>query len=241
MLAYYGYLTRARGQLLTEIAERLEHLQLLGERVAQELSALRELETEYSGAVASLSEARAQRAQTLAAVQSRLKSRNDQLAKLQREAQALEKLLAELRRAVEEFPKLADQPFARVKGKLPWPIKGKLLARFGQLRAGGPLRWQGVVIKASRGAAVRAPYFGRVIYADWLPGLGLLLVLDHGGGYMSLYGHNEQLFRKVGDRVDPGDTLGAVGDAAGLGQSGLYFEIRKGKQAIDPGAWLSRP
>jgi septal ring factor EnvC (AmiA/AmiB activator) len=98
-----------------------------------------------------------------------------------------------------------------------------------------------MVIGADRGTQVRAPFQGRVVYADWLPGLGLLIVLDHGGGYMSLYGHNEQLYRKVGDRVAAGDVLGAVGDAAGLGQPGLYLEIRRGRQAIDPATWLAKP
>jgi septal ring factor EnvC (AmiA/AmiB activator) len=146
-----------------------------------------------------------------------------------------------LRRAIEEFPELAEQPFQRVKGKLPWPVKGRVLAKYGQVRAGGPLKWQGLVIGAERGAQVRAPYHGRVVYADWLPGLGLLIVLDHGGGYMSLYGHNEQVYRRVGDRVAPGDALAAVGEAAGLGRPGLYLEIRKGKQTLDPQDWLGRP
>ncbi len=128
-----------------------------------------------------------------------------------------------------------------MKGKLPWPVKGSVLAKYGQLRAGGPLKWQGLVIAAERGAQVRAPYYGRVVYADWLPGLGLLIVLDHGGGYMSLYGHNEQVYRRVGDRVAPGDALAAVGEAAGLGRPGLYLEIRKGKQTLDPQDWLGRP
>jgi septal ring factor EnvC (AmiA/AmiB activator) len=119
-------------------------------------------------------------------------------------------------------------------------VKGTVLAKFGQLRAGGPLKWQGLVIGAQRGTQVRSPYHGRVVYADWLPGLGLLLVLDHGGGYMSLYGNNEQLYRRVGDRVAPGDVLSAVGDAAGVGKPGLYLEIRKGRQALDPATWLTR-
>src|SRR5690606_39303350 len=118
-----------------------------------------------------------------------------------------EKLVEELRRAIEEFPELAEQPFQRVKGKLPWPVKGSVLARFGQLRAGGPLKWQGMVIGAARGTQVRSPYYGRVVYADWLPGLGLLRVLDPGGGYMSLYGTHEPLFRRGVHRVAPGDVL----------------------------------
>jgi septal ring factor EnvC (AmiA/AmiB activator) len=114
------------------------------------------------------------------------------------------------------------------------------LVRFGEPRAGGPLKWQGLLIGAERGTQVRAPYQGRVVYADWLPGLGLLLVLDHGGGYLSLYGHNEQLYRRVGENVVPGDALGAVGDAAGTSQPALYFEIRHGRQPLDPAEWVSR-
>lgn len=240
MMAYYGYFGRARAERITAIGEHLAHLELLAESIAGETEQLRQLEEEQASNVKSLAGARDQRARTLAQVQSKIKNRNDELAKLQREAQALEKLVEELRRAIEEFPELAEQPFQRVKGKLPWPVKGSLLARFGTLRAGGPLKWQGMVIAADRGTQVRAPYYGRVVYADWLPGLGLLVVLDHGGGYMSLYGHNEQVYRRVGDRVQPGDVLSAVGDAAGMGKPGLYFEIRKGRSALDPADWLSK-
>lgn len=240
MMAYYGYFGRARAERITSVSEHLEHLQLLTENITAEAEKLKALEQENALDVKALAEARERRAQTLAQVKSKLKTRNQQLAKLQSDARALEKLLEELRRAIEEFPELAEQPFQRIKGKLPWPVKGPLLARFGQLRAGGPLKWQGLVIGAERGTQVRSPYHGRVVYADWLPGLGLLIVLDHGGGYMSLYGHNEQLYRRVGDRVAPGDVLAAVGDAAGVGKPGLYLEIRKGRQALDPAGWLVR-
>ena len=238
MMTYYGYLGRARAARIDRIKERLEHLALLKERVAGQLARLRVLEAEQERSLAQLADARRERAATLAQVQAKLKSRNEQLAKLQSDAQALEKLVAELRRAIDEFPELAQQPFQRVKGKLPWPVTGEVLARFGQPRAGGPLKWQGIVIGAARGTQVRAPFYGRVVYADWLPGLGLLLVLDHGDGYMTLYGNNEQLYRRVGERVAPGDILAAVGDAAGVGKTGLYLEIRKGRQTLDPAAWL---
>lgn len=240
MMAYYGYFGRARAERITAISEHLAHLELLSESIASETEKLRALEQDQARDVQALAGARDQRARTLAQVQSKIKNRNDELAKLQREAQALEKLVEQLRRAIEEFPELAEQPFQRVKGKLPWPVKGSVLARFGQLRAGGPLKWQGMIIGADRGTQVRSPYYGRVVYADWLPGLGLLVVLDHGGGYMSLYGHNEQVYRRVGDRVAPGDALAAVGDASGVGKPGLYFEIRKGRQALDPNTWLNK-
>jgi murein hydrolase activator len=241
MLAFYGYFGRARAERITSITEHLAHLELLGERIGAETARLREIEIENAKDVKALAGARERRAQTLADVQAKLRTRNDQLARLQSDAQALEKLVEQLRRAIEEFPELAEQPFQRVRGKLPWPVKGALLAKYGQLRAGGPLKWQGLVIAAERGTQVRAPFYGRVVYADWLPGLGLLIVLDHGGGYMSLYGHNEQVYRRVGDRVAPGDALAAVGEAAGLGRPGLYLEIRKGKQTVDPQEWLAKP
>jgi septal ring factor EnvC (AmiA/AmiB activator) len=240
-MAYYGYFSRARAERITNLNEHLAHLELLKERIAAEAERLKAIEQDNAREVRALADARDRRAKTLAQIQTQLNTRSAELAKLEREARSLEKLVEELRRAIDEFPDLADLPFQRARGKLPWPVKGKLLARFGQLRAGGPLKWQGILIGAARGTQVRAPYPGRVVYADWLPGLGLLIVLDHGGGYMSLYGHNEQLYRRVGDRVKAGDVLGAVGDAAGVGQPALYLEIRRGREAIDPLPWLTKP
>jgi len=241
MMTYYAYLARARAERITSIGEHLAHLELLTENIAVETQKLRALEADNARDLKLLAGARERREQTLEQVQAKLQSRNDELAKLQRDARSLEQLVEQLRRAIEEFPELAQQPFQRIKGKLPWPVKGPLLARYGQLRAGGPLKWQGLVIGTQRGTQVRSPYYGRVVYADWLPGMGLLIVLDHGGGYMSLYGHNEQLYRRVGDRIAPGDLLAAVGDAPGFGKAGLYLEIRRGREPQDPMTWLTRP
>ena len=153
----------------------------------------------------------------------------------------LEKLIADLRKALEDVPVAKQAPFEPLKGKLPWPVQqGRVLARFGQPRAGGSMRWQGMLIGTDRGARVRAPFAGRVVYADWLPGMGLMLVVDHGGGYMSLYGHNEELFRKVGDPVAAGDVIGSVGDTGGHNQPALYFEVSRGRQPVDPEIWLQR-
>jgi septal ring factor EnvC (AmiA/AmiB activator) len=240
MMSYYGYLGRARAERIAAIDDQMAQLDLISESVTQETERLKALEQESAGQVDALAQARQTRRQTLAAVQETLKTRSDELARLQREAQALEKLIDQLRRAMEDFPVLSAQPFDRVRGKLPWPTSGKLLARFGQPR-GGTLKWQGVLIAAPQGAQVRAPFHGRVIYADWLPGLGQLLILDHGGGYLSLYGHNSQLFKGVGDVVQPGDVIAGVGDSGGRAQTGLYVEIRKGKEALDPSQWFRKP
>jgi septal ring factor EnvC (AmiA/AmiB activator) len=237
---YYAYFSRARAERITAIRDHVAHLDLLRDSIAKETERLRALETNGEQQATSLAQARERRAQALEAVQSRIQSRGDELAQLQRDAAALERLVEELRRAMQDFPLLGRQPFERTKGKLPWPVRGELLARFGQLRSGGPLKWQGIVIAAERGAPIRAPLNGRVIYADWLPGLGLLVVLDHGGGYMTLYGHGEQLYKKVGDTVDAGDIIAAAGDAGINSRSGLYLEVRRGKQALNPLEWLSK-
>jgi septal ring factor EnvC (AmiA/AmiB activator) len=240
MLTYYGYFGRARADRIAAISDQLEHLALVAERVTRETERLKQVEASQADRVSALAEARRERSKQLAAIQSTLKSRGDQLKRLEREAASLEKLIAELRRAISDFPSLPPQGFEKVRGKLPWPINGKVVARFGQLRAGGPLKWEGVMIGAPAGTQVRAPFHGRVVYADWLNGFGLLVVLDHGGGYMSLYGHNEEVYRKVGDVVAPGDPIGALAERGADDQAALYVEIRKGKQPLDPRLWFKK-
>ena len=126
-----------------------------------------------------------------------------------------------------------------MRGKLPWPVPGRIVANFGQSRGGG-LKWNGVLIATERGTEVHAPYAGRVVYADWLPGMGLLIILDHGGGYMTLYGHNEQLYKGVGETVAAGDVIATVGDTGGQAQPDLYLEVRKGTTPLDPRHWFRR-
>lgn len=249
MLSYYGYFGRARAEHIALINDQLSHLALLAERITEQAEKLRSIETDNERSVKALASARERRAGTLKQVESKLRTGNERLAKLQSDATALERLIDELRaamaRAAEEARKNKSTtkplPAPTGRGRWPWPVNGELLARFGQLRAGGPLKWEGMMISANQGAPVRAPAAGRVLYSDWLPGLGLLLVLDHGGGIMSLYGHNEQLYKKVGDQVSAGDVLSAVGDSGLEGRSGLYLEIRNGKQPVDPLNWLGKP
>jgi murein hydrolase activator len=173
-------------------------------------------------------------------VQAESRSRVANLERLRREQASLEKLLRELRRAVQRFPTDSKDPFAKLRGKLTWPAQGRVLSRFGETRAGG-LKWEGVLMAAERGSAVHSIYHGRIVYADWLAGLGLLVIVDHGGGYMSLYGHNDSIYRKVGERVDAGDEIAAVGDSGGRPRPELYFEIRRGGQPVDPRPWFRTP
>ena len=241
MLTYYGYFGRARAERIGSIRDKLEHLALLREKIAAESQRLKDLEARQEQELAALKGAQQKRTQAVAAIDSQLKTRGGEIKRLESQARGLEKLIADLRKALQSAPVAKQAPFEPLRGKLPWPVQqGKVLARFGQPRAGGSLKWQGMLIGTDRGSRVRAPFAGRVAYADWLPGMGLMIVLDHGGGYLSLYGHNEEVFKKVGDPVAAGDVIGAVGDTGGHNQPALYFEVRRGREPVNPENWLQR-
>jgi septal ring factor EnvC (AmiA/AmiB activator) len=241
MLAYYGYFGRARAERIAGIRQKLEQLAQLREQIEAENQRLADLEAQQAAEVESLKAAQGQRSKAVNAIDSQIKSRGGELKRLESQAARLQKLIDDLRKALQSAQVAKQAPFEPLRGKLPWPVQqGKVLARFGQPRAGGSLRWQGMMIGTERGARVRAPFAGRVVYADWLPGMGLMVVVDHGGGYMSLYGHNEEIFRKVGDSVAAGDVIGSVGDSGGHNQPALYFEVRRGRQPVDPEQWLQR-
>jgi septal ring factor EnvC (AmiA/AmiB activator) len=241
VLAYYGYFGRARAERIGAIRDKLAHLALLEEKIVAETERLRGIEADQERAVENLRGAQQQRGRVVASLDAQIKGRGDEIRRLQREAGSLEKLVAELRKALSREPVAAKAPFESLRGKLPWPVQqGKVLARYGQPRSGGPLKWQGMLIGTERGARVRAPFAGRVAYADWLPGMGLMVVVDHGKGYLSLYGHNEELFKSVGDAVSAGEVISSVGDSGGKAQPALYFEVRRGRDPVNPETWLAK-
>ncbi len=238
MLVYYSYLGRARAGKIAEIQAAVTALEQAAQQEAEERERLAALEADSRRELSSIDAARMERGKAVRAVNSQIRNNSDKIAKLRREAAALEKLVADIRRALKDLPPGAGQAFEKLRGKLAWPAAGRIVARFGQPRGGG-LKWNGVLIEASRGTEVRALYEGRVAYSDWLPGMGLLLIIDH-GGYMSLYAHNEQLFKAVGDRVEGGEVIATVGDSGGRSQPGLYIEIRRGATPVDPVPWFRR-
>jgi murein hydrolase activator len=129
-------------------------------------------------------------------------------------------------------------PFAKARGKLPWPVNGRLIARYGTPRGGDArTKWDGVLISSSSGSQVHAVHGGRVVFADWLRGAGLLVILDHGNGYLSLYGHNQSLLKDAGDVVKAGDAISTVGNSGGQDTPALYFAIRQQGRPIDPAQW----
>jgi len=238
MLVYYSYFGRARAAKIAEIQGIVAELEAAAEAEAAERERLAALEAQSRQQLSTVDAARNQRSRALKSMNAQIKNRNDSIAKLKREAAALEKLVADLRREMSDLPPTGGQAFEKVRGRLNWPVAGKITARFGQARGGG-LKWNGVMIEAARGTPVKALYDGRIAYADWLPGMGLLVIVDH-GGYMSLYAHNEQIYKAVGTSVSGGDAIATVGDTGGRSVPGLYLEIRRGSRAVDPVPWFRR-
>ena len=239
MIAWYGYIARARSSRIDEIRARVAQVQALVAEVEQATAKLAALQADTTREVSGLERARAERSAALVAVSQQLSSGNQQLEQLKREEQAVESLVVDLARLMQDFPVESQQSFDELRGRLPWPVPGRITAHFQEARenAAAGSRWNGVQIESTRGAKVRAAYFGRVIYADWLQGLGLLLIIGHSGNYMTLYGHAEVLYKSVGDWVSPGDVIAALSDGAGAAPQ-LYFEIRDGRKVIDPKLWL---
>ena len=217
VLVYYQYFGRARASQIAAIDAHLDELAGLDAELAAEEQRLTMLEEQQRGEVAKLQSARERRGRALVSLETESKSRAKELERLKEQQGGLEKLVRELRRALEridKFPTDSKDAFARLRGKLAWPVAGRLVAAFGQTRAGG-VKWDGVLLAGTQGTPVRAVYHGRVVYADWLSGLGLLTIIDHGDGYLSLYGHNERLYKEVGERVTAGDTIATLGDSGG--------------------------
>jgi septal ring factor EnvC (AmiA/AmiB activator) len=229
-LAYYGYFARARAAQIAAIRERREQLAALAADIEQQSAQLAVLQDANRRELAELERARSERAAALSAANRELEGRDAEMADLKRQEQDVQSLLAELASVMQDFPTDTHEPFGELRGRLPWPVSGRLVAHPHDFP-------NGVIIEAPQGAKVRAPYAGRVVYADWLPGLGLLLIIGHSGGYMSLYGHAEVLYRAVGDWVAPGEVVAGLGTAGGR-PGELYFELRQGRKPLDAKRWL---
>jgi len=212
---------------------------LRGQAAAEE-SRLAVLANARAAELDKLDVAQASRQTLLASLKAKIADESSQIDRLAAEERDLARLIAELTSILSDYPITSEEQFSTLKGKLTWPIAGNLIHDFGQPRAGGKVKWNGVVLGAPRGREVRAIYHGRVVFADWLAGMGLLVIVDHGESYLTLYGYNETTLKTAGDWVAPGDVIATVGDSGGQQQTGLYFEVRKGTQPQNPRQWVSR-
>ena len=234
-LAYHDYYSRARTDRITAARLAQERILALRKTVETGTEELVSLRSGKEARLAELTRHRRDREQLLARSRRFIDDQDQQLQVLLKTERDLEALLNELRRGGDVMEQ--EAPFASLKGKLPWPVHGKIITGYGELRKGGKLKSRGVTFASATGTEVHAISSGTVVYADWFRNLGLLLILDHGDGYMSLYGHNEELLKQAGDRVDRNNPIARTGDTGGRQRPGLYFEIRLGGNPLNPSLW----
>jgi len=240
MFAYYKYMSDYRGDNIQAVAEHITVLAKLRVEAADEANRISQLARARAAELGELNKRQQERQQLLVSLNTQIKSEGSAIKRLVAEEQDLARLIAELTSILSDYPITSAEPFSTLKGRLTWPVAGQLLHDFGQPRAGNTIKWNGVVLGAPRGREVRVVYHGRVVFADWLAGMGLLVIVDHGEGYMTLYGYNETILKSTGDWVAPGDPIATVGDSGGQTQAGLYFEIRKGTTPVSPRRWVSK-
>ncbi|WP_147302285.1 murein hydrolase activator EnvC family protein [Thalassotalea euphylliae] len=233
-LTYYQYLSKARIAEIEAFQATIARLSEVEIEQQQKAKQLTQLQQTQQSQRAALEKNKAQRKKTLTALRKELLSNKQQLAKLEQEEA---NLVAELERLARQSALAKNLPgLDKLKRKLRWPVSGRIKHSFGT-RKQGYLRWKGVLLSAAVGRQVTSIYSGKVLFSDWLKGYGLVTVIDHGKGYMSLYGHNQALLKNVGDTVEPGEAIAIVGQSGGQSEPGLYFEIRHHGKAVNPKLW----
>jgi len=242
-LIYYDYLNQSRVHNIKAIDQRIATLSRIEadiQRKQQRIAIAQQQRQKEKGA---LEKQQRSRQAILANIQKDIKNQAQRLVQLEQTRKDLQHLLKSLSEALADIPPDVGniKPFSQLKGKLLRPAIGKVNHHFGKRRkGGGNIRWQGITITAKTGTQVNAVHHGRVAFSDWLRGFGLLVIIDHGGGYMSLYGHNESLYKDAGEWVGSGEIIATVGESGGQSNSGLYFEIRKNGKPQNPRSWLAR-
>jgi len=240
MVVYYQYFNQSRAHKLEQIDSRLLRLKTISQDIEAQTSKFKSLQQTAFDEKETLKNRRNQRSSVVASLSASLKKKNALLNSMLRDEQHLKKLLKEIETQLTDVQTDLTPPkaFGELKGQLQWPAIGQIAARFDSARNGaGNLKWKGVLIETQPGNTVNAVAYGRVVFADWLRGFGMLIIIDHGDSYMSLYGHNEQLHKKLGDWVQAGETIATSGHSGGQLATSLYFEIRHKGKPQDPVKW----
>lgn len=237
--SYADYFNRAHVDALKAYQETLAAIQANKQSIESSSQALLANKEKLQQQRTRLQAHYQQRNTTLAKLKKDIQSDTQQVQKWQQEQKQLESLLDSVNQAISAIKLPSDSvAFSSMKKKLPWPAAGKRLLHFGQRRSTGDLRWEGITILANSGQSIHAVHHGRVVFSDWFNGKGLLMILDHGGGYMSLYAHSQTLLKETGDWVSAGETIATVGNSGGQSQDALYFEIRHQGKPQNPSHWL---
>ncbi len=241
-LAYYDYHNRARSERIKQVKQTLIDLEQVQTSIKNETTQLESLKTEHEAKLSDFYQYRATRRDISTRLKKYIAEQGVELQTLQENERELGVLFQDLKEekavTIEMYEDMP--PFNTLKGKLNWPVKGKLVKRYGASKKGANLKWQGVLIDAETGTRVNAISTGKIVFADWFRNLGLLIIIDHGDGFMSLYGHNQNLLKNTGDWVLAGEQIATVGDSGGQSDTALYFEIRKGAEPLNPSHWCKR-
>ena len=240
LMAYYGYFNDYRAGNIEAVTAAIRELAGLHSEVAAEEARIADLAKVRYAELTELNTAQEKRQALLGNLRAKIADEGREVDRLAAQEKDLSRLITELTSILSDYPIRSEEPFSGYKGRLTWPVAGRMLHDYGQPRASSQLKWNGVVLAAPRGQEVRSVYHGRVVFADWLAGLGLLVIVDHGESYMTLYGYNETVLKNTGDWVAPGDVIATVGDSGGQTQASLYFEIRRGTQPVNPRQWVTR-
>ena len=238
-LKYFEYLTQARAVKIKQYLTTIAELQRVEQAIAVNTEQLRHNHNQLREQRDMLVDQRAERQSTLKKLEATIASKDERLRLMQRDRQRLEQVLQRVTQLLDDIKIPADTVnFATLKGRLPWPTQGTIVERFGADRVAGRIRWEGMVIKADAGTPVKAVHHGRVVFSDYLRGHGLLLIVDHGTGFMSLYARNQALYKEIGEWVNAGEVIATVGNSGGQASAGLYFELRHNGQPTDPHKWI---
>ncbi|MHB8623928.1 MAG: murein hydrolase activator EnvC family protein [Sulfuricaulis sp.] len=240
VMTYYQYLNQERTERIDAIDATLSRLDALEQQIGQQSRGLEVLRASQRAQKTELETSSARRGELLASLNHEVQGRSQQIERLLADETRLEQLIEELKTVLPETPLPppgTEAAFARWRGRLPLPTRGRILARYGAPKNVGNLKWRGLFIAGHEGQNVISVYRGRVVFADWLRGFGLLLILDHGDGYMTLYAHNQSLHKAVGDWVEAGEVIASLGNTGDAAQPGLYFEIRQNGAPRDPLIW----
>ena len=238
---YFNYFNRARTQQIETFSETIKRKKQTESELKQTLITQKTLLQKQKEKKRKRQKQRSQRKNLLAELSNKIKNQENTLSSLESSRGRIENLLKSLGELLADIPSnpSENQPFVAQKGKLPWPSKGSFLSKFGQYKNQGDLKWNGVLIKANFGTPIQVISHGRVAFSDWLQGFGFITIIDHGDGYMSLYGNSESLFKQAGDWVSAGDVIATAGDSGGQPQSGVYFEIRSRGKPVNPAKWCN--
>lgn len=242
VLAYYDYHNRQQTLSIQDTTREISEISQLEQSIREENELLIALKDKQETQLADLEHSRLMRQSIIENLDSFIAEQGLELQRLQTQQQELKKLLENIDESVssgiEFFEDIA--PFDTLRGTLEWPVKGKVAHYFGSPKKGANLDWQGMLIEAPGGTEVKAISTGKVVFADWFKNLGLLIIIEHGDGYMSLYGHNQSLKKIQGDWVLPGEPIAQVGDTGGQSRSALYFELRHRGKPLNPVRWCKK-